>query len=340
MNVSAGPSFALLLLAVAAMGLGCGPPDDGDSAETPFGFTAVTFNTGTTEGLPHDALPGDGYGDEQAALSDAWYGDGLAWTAVVEHAQEWFAETPADVVGFQEIFYSGDCDDIPDDAQSGFVCEDWQAGDPTVAQTILGDGWQVACHVGKSDKCLAVRRSFGSFEDCDGDLCLEGLAGAQVPGCGGGSRVGRGIVELVGGGTITVVNVHGTSGLGADDKACRLAQFEQVFVDLGDGSAEPAANGERNLVLGDFNTDPGRFLGTDSSAAWLAKTVEGSDFRFHTGVGPDAEPTYAGFANIDHVISDAFIGDCWAPSSESGHSEVSDIRYFDHKPSVCDLGGR
>lgn len=314
--------------------------NDDDSAGPPaLRFVATSFNTGTTDGLPHDAAPDDGYGDEQAALSDTWYGDGLAWSAAVEDAAAFFASTEADIVGFQEIFWSDECAGIPVDAHAGFVCEQWQVGDPTVAQVILGDGWQVACHPGKTDKCLAVRSTLGRFANCEEDFCLEGLAGGQVDGCGSGSRVGRGVVELTDGGSLTVVNVHGSSGLSDDDKACRVAQFEQVFEDLGDGSGEPAANGESNLILGDLNTDPGRFL-SDPSASYFADAAEAGGFGFHTAVGPDAVPTYSGLANIDHVLSDGFDGDCWAAGIDAGHPAVSDVIYFDHTPQVCALTAR
>jgi len=53
-----------------------------------------------------------------------------------------------------------------------------------------------------------------------------------------------------------IVNVHGSSGFTDADLDCRQAQFGQVFVDMGDG--KPAANGERNVIMGDFNTDPVR----------------------------------------------------------------------------------
>ncbi|MEZ4241729.1 MAG: hypothetical protein R3F59_37390 [Myxococcota bacterium] len=67
-------------------------------------LVAVTFNTGTTAGLDHDAPPDDGYGDAQAATSDAWYGDGLAWQAAIDDATDWFAALQPDLVAFQEVY--------------------------------------------------------------------------------------------------------------------------------------------------------------------------------------------------------------------------------------------
>jgi endonuclease/exonuclease/phosphatase family metal-dependent hydrolase len=70
-----------------------------------------------------------------------------------------------------------------------------------------------------------------------------------------GARVGRGVVDLVGGGSITVVSIHASSGFDTQTFERRAKQFEQIFMNL-DGS--PAANGQVNVVLGDFNTDPAR----------------------------------------------------------------------------------
>lgn len=306
----------------------------GDSAAAPYTLRVITWNTGTTLGLAHDASPDDGYTSEDAAASDAYYGDGLAWSPAVDAAAVWLTEVQPDVVVFQEMFFSDDCADIPEDAYRDFVCATWNLGDPTVAQHILGDGWQVACHVGKSDKCAAVHERVGRFAGCEASLCMDGLDGGEVPGCGSGSRIGRGTV--VGAEAFTVVNVHGTSGLSLEDQQCRLAQVEQVFVDLGDG--EPAANGARNLVLGDLNTDPGRLAGVDVSAArWLDFAGDGRGFAFHTEVGPDAPRSYGGVTDIDHVMTDFATGGCWIAGVSEGHDDVIDAVYFDHHPVVCDL---
>lgn len=331
MSMSSRAGLVALGLALA----GCAGEDD---AEPGFSFVAATFNTGTTAGMGHDAPPDDGYGSAQAKLSDTHYGDGLAWQAVVDDTRVWFDDSTIDVVGFQEIFHSDECATIPTEAQPGFVCESWKAGDPTVAQLILGPNWQIACHQGHADKCLAVKKSFGSIQGCSADVCLDGLPGGEITGCGKGSRIGRAVIELAKGGTLTVVNVHGSSGIAQDDQDCRVKQFEQVLVDLGDGA--PAANGERNVILGDFNTDPGRMADFDESAALVnAHAGPGRAFHFVTEVGAEATPTYSLF-NIDHVLSDAFGGSCWVAGQSEGHAPVSGIVYFDHKPHVCKLAER
>jgi len=294
----------------------------------------VTFNTGTSEGLNHDAPPDDGYSSEHAARSDTWYGDGLAWVPAVEAARTFFGRLDADVVAFQEIFWSDLCADIPESAHTDFVCESWLAGDPTVALEILGPGWQVACHLGRPDKCLAVRMDVARIAGCGDALCIDGLDGTRVEGCGSGARVGRAHLELAEG-MVTAVSVHGSSGITAHDQACRVAQVEQVFLDL-DGA--PAADGMRNLILGDLNTDPGRFADFDPSAGrWLDFVGPGAEFAFHSEVGAGAPGGYQGVADIDHVMSDAFAGDCRIAGLDPALPEVLDAVYFDHRPVVCDL---
>ncbi len=298
-------------------------------------LVVVTFNTGTTESMGARDGEADGYGPEQSALSDAHYGDGLAWTAAVEATRDWLATVDPDVVAFQEIFWSGDCPEVPAAAREGFVCETWEEGDPTVAEVVLGPDYQVACHPGKPDKCLAVHARVGRFAGCGAALCLDGLEGETVEGCGQGARVGRGVVERPDGGQLVLVGVHGSSGLRPEDQACRVAQVDQVFVDL--GGAGPAARGEDVIVLGDLNTDPGRAAASDASAArWLDFVGSGHDFDWISPLGPDAPRSYQDIADIDHVAAKLRQGDCWVAGIDG--PPVTALAYFDHRPVVCTTG--
>ena len=306
-----------------------GPGADGHATS----IVVVTFNTGTTEGM---GKVGSAYTPQHATNSDRYYGDGLAWMPAVEETKAFFARLQPDIVAFQEIFHSPECASVPADAKKDFICETWKPGDPTVAQIVLGAGYQVMCHPGKPDKCAAVKRSFGTFRGCKEDLCLDGLAGFKVDDCGGGSRVGRGVIDLKGsqGGSITLVSYHGSSGIKDDDVGCRVKQVEQVFVDLGDG--KPGASGNRNLILGDFNTDPARGKAVDKSAQrWNDFVGPGKGFHFISEVGLNATPTYSGLMNIDHLVSDVATGSCWVAGVSPGHPPVIDTSYFDHKPIVC-----
>ncbi|TNE86160.1 MAG: hypothetical protein EP330_23020 [Deltaproteobacteria bacterium] len=311
--------FPWLLLALPSV-VACGAPE-------PPQFSVVTYNTGTTEGLPHDDDVDDGYTSEEAAISDQYYGDGLAWPPAIDAARAFFAEDPPALVGFQEMFWGGDCANIPAEQRVGWFCETWSEGDATVAQEVLGAEYQLACHPGKNDKCVAVHRDFGHFGDCEDAVCPDVMEGAEVEGCGSGARVAWVDVNRPGDTRLRLISVHGSSGLTTEDKACRTAQFEAAF----------AAVELPTILLGDLNTDPGRWTDLDESAAAFSAAVEAASLHFVTEVGEEAEPTYAGVVNIDHVVSDVFVGSCVTHGISEGTAPVYEPVYFDHHPVRCEL---
>ena len=301
-------------------------------------ITVVTFNVGTTERLAHDGPPEDGYGSDQAKIADAYYGNSLAWPPAIDAAKRFFAEVRPDIVSFQEILGADDCASVPDDKRAGFACEGWSPGDPAMVQQVLGEDYQVACNRGNDDQCLAVRRGFGTLRGCSGYPCPD-LAGQQIAGCGGGARVGRAVIDRPSGESLTVVHLHATSGVKPEDERCRIAQLDQIFVDLGDGA--PAASGERNVVLGDFNVDPYRGFASQPSARHF-RTLVGIDgeprrFTFLSPAGANAPGGYQGRSDIDHIISDRLRGDCWIAGLAGRPPVLADALYFDHRPVVCSL---
>ena len=292
-------------------------------------LVAVTFNTGI-----HPIVGVGGFTDAQSQHFDAYYSHGLAWGPAIAEAKAFFELVRPDVVVFQEIFDIERCAVIPPEARAGFVCESWAPGAPSVEELILGPGYQVACNWHLSDKCAAVRRQLGTFRGCAADVCRDGLVGSAIDGCSSGGQIGRGVIDLATGGTLTVVNVHGSSGVTSAAMACRAREVDQVFVDLGDGA--PAANGWPNLVLGDFNTDP------RNTAQGI---IDPSAWRWNDFVGPgkpfsfvnEHVSSYLGVLCIDNVVSDALTGTCWYPGFSDGHPPVSTLGAFDHAPTVCTL---
>ena len=229
----------------------------------------MTFNTGTSE-ANGKADPDDRYTEWHASQSDEYYGDGLAWMPAIEAAKDFIDAKAPDIIAFQEIFHSAECADIPLESRTDFICTDWRPGDPTVASIITGDDYQVMCNPGKPDKCSAVRKSFGRFRGCDDDFCLEGMTGCTVDTCGKGARIGRhNRIEWrwrnQPGQRPCVVWIQGRR------DACWAWQFEQIFVDM--CGAGPGATGDVSVVMGDFNTDPGRAVIFDPSAARLLDFV-------------------------------------------------------------------
>ena len=320
---------AAVAMCFPALGYG---EDAGHVSDLP--FTVMTFNTGTGAPLTREPEENLGYGPEQARISDTYYGNGLAWKAAVDVVRDFVQEISPDIVAFQEMFYCGDCADIPEDARAGFVCEDWKPGSPSVARLVLGDDYQIATHTGHNDKYLAVHKRFGRMRGCDTDFCPEGLDGFRIEDCGGGSRLGRAVIERKNGETLTVITYHGTSGVWKHDKKCRVKQIEQIFIDFGDGA--PGVNGRAHLILGDFNTDPARMRFLDRSAQrWNDFVGDGKPFHFLTAVASCAPRSYAyGLVNIDHIVSDVFHGDVLYPSKPDAKPPIFQFQMFDHTPVV------
>ena len=318
------PALTLLTACAAA-------PSAGDTdAAAPAPFTAVTWNTGSG-GIASVADP-DGWTPDIKDAADAHYGNGLAWTPAIAEATAILAALAPDVIAFQEVFDPATgCDAVPAEARAGFVCETWAPGAPSVAQAILGPGFQVACFPGKPDKCLAVRRAWGTFDGCDADRCDDALRGAEVDGCGTGSRVAAGAVRTDAG-PLTVVGVHGTSGISASDIACRVAQTAAVL-DGPDALAQ-----QPGVILGDLNTDPGRQADTEASAAaWRASEAGG--WTFASSLDPDAPGTYIALpiVSIDHVLVGGIdAGACTAVGLDGG-SDFPGLALWDHRPIACAL---
>lgn len=327
-----------ILGTVGAWPAGCCADEvrDDDARTADKSFVVMTFNTGTTLGLRHDDPPEDGYGSAQAKTSDAWYGNGLAWRPAIEAVRKFLRQVDPDVVAFQEMFFPEEGANIPPEARAGFVAETWAQGDPSVARMVLGEDYQIAFHPGKTNKCLAVHRRFGTIRGYKADAAVNWLEGAPVKGCGGGARVARAIVDRTHGEPLTIICLHGTSGMKAADQDCRVQQVERIFVDFGDGA--PGVRGKQNLILGDFNTDPGKAPAIDKSAVrWNDFVGPGKAFHFLSKVGAGAPRAYQGFADIDHIVSDAFRGECRYVGVDEGTERVFDGVYFDHVPVVCTI---
>jgi hypothetical protein len=294
-------------------------------------FIAMTYNAGTTTGLNHDA-DDNGYSSEMAEAADELYENSLSWQPAEEALRAHLEAVSPDLAVFQELFYDPWCEDIIIDPELDFVCEGYTPDRPLQIERLLGEGYQIACAPGQPDNCAAVKRTFGSIDGCDAALCVGGLEGMSPPsGCSSGVRVGSVHITLASGGALTLVNFHGSSGGSAEDRACRVDQIHQIFVDRGDG--HPAADGTINLVMGDLNTDPTRLTASDESAAeWALYVGEGLPYQY---ISDAEEPSYQGLVSIDHIVSDVL------RRGEGGCSiePVWEGTYWDHLPVRCEVDG-
>lgn len=325
---------ALVVLAIAPSHWGSASEAEKAANAEADPITVIRFNTGTTQRLPHDQDRTDGYTSREAYISKEYYGNGLSWPPAIRAARAYLAASMPDIISLQEIFHSEECESIPDAQRRGFVCDGWEKGDPTVARTILGENYAIACMPGRPDKCLAVHVGFGAIRGCPpGSFCIDGLVGTPVAGCGRAARHGLVSIDLVAGGSLVAVAYHATSGLQPKDRQCRIHQIDQIRADLGKlGSRSQRAV----IVLGDFNTDPVRNFNFDDSAAHLFEWVKTSAFEFYSEIDEDVEDIYPGRGKIDHVLGTGFEGDCRSPGSGE-NAPVFGRLYFDHRPIECRL---
>lgn len=304
----------------------------------PIRMRVMTFNIGTTKGLPHDRDTNDGYTSKHAKITDEFYENSLSWNPAEKALTDYLAKKKVDLVGFQEMYYDPWCESIQVDPTLDFVCKEYSKERPLQIQRLLGDDFQVACAQGQEDNCLGIRKSVGRFKGCPLDKpCIDGVKGDGPPNkCSKGARIGSIDVVLKDGTELTVVLVHGTSGFKPKDQECRKAQFQQIFEDKGDG--KPAVSGTINIILGDINTDPFSAGEADISASYWNKYVgKGKPFRYISSSDKDGPKTYGGLVRIDHVVSDAFTGSCVVPGATPDEPDVMDVVYWDHKPVICDV---
>ena len=309
--------------------------DNDDDVDQP--IIVMTFNVGTSTGLPHD-LGDDGYTSEMADIADELYENSLSWNPAEEALRQYLAQLRPAVAVFQENYYDPWCEDIPVDPLLDFVCKDYSPDRPTQLERLFGPDYQVACPSDHPDNCGVVRRDFGTFAGCDDEpFCLEGFFGMAPPsGCTSRARAWSIVINRTTGEDWTLVNVHASSGFKRDVRACRADQIRQIFDDRGDG--QPLANGDVNLVMGDINTDP--FLAPiidESARVWNKHVGEGLPFDYLSADRLGIDPNYALILHVDHVVSDILTGSCIVPGVTQGEGRVMEAIYWDHKPVVCQI---
>lgn len=309
----------------------------------PLEFTVVTFNAGTSSGQLHskdeEEGNGDGYTDEHAAEVDAHYGNSLSWNPAEAKAAEFLAELKPEIVALQEVFHDPWCEGIEVKPELDLVCSDYSLDRPYQMERLLGDDYQIACNLDAEDRCAAVRKDFGRFVGCPLDeVCFGGIwgPGLEAVNCSKSARIGSIEIELTDGRVLVLVNAHANAGMKESDMECRKHQFQQIFVDRGDG--KPAAFGAANLIMGDLNTDPFLLAGADPSADELNKYVgEGKPFHYISSDSADGPATHVTTMHMDHVISDVILGNCVVAGESPGVAPVMESTVFDHRPVICEV---
>ncbi len=336
---------ALLVLGLGAATTACSGVDDaGDDAGAGLEpFRLLSYNIGN----PDDAEP-----NYPLRLSYQDYEDSIGQT---------IRDLEPDIVLLQEVLPPQTCNAF-EETDAARTCYDAD-NQPTAAERVLGDDYSIACDARLHIECVGVRTGFGSIEGLE--LGGFSLSGAETPAlplescnyaagecndefCDAESTVSAVTVEAAGE-TIRVVHLHPNAAGFTDGRVytgapCRALQIEQAFEGL-DGSDEAALVGSGNaIVAGDFNLDPTRFVTDDELAVWDRNIGPGLRFSHLNPVDPetgDLYPTRRGLpVAIDHVVADAFTGDCEV-FSEAGGSATLDADFkFDALPGGEEFPGR
>ncbi|MCB1127659.1 MAG: hypothetical protein KDM81_14290 [Verrucomicrobiae bacterium] len=176
---STQPRLARLARRISGAGVGLGvvvllwalldaTPSRASARGPTFGrpFRVLTFNAGTTTGLPHDLGPDDGYSQHDAEIADALYENSLSWNPAERALTRFLAETRPDIAFFQELYFDPWCETISVDPALDFVCEDYTPERPLQIERLLGGDYQVACADGQEDNCAGSgATSAGSVND-------------------------------------------------------------------------------------------------------------------------------------------------------------------------------
>lgn len=318
------------------------PADGGDVtlSTEPLAFKVATFNVGTSSQTLHDKDEeqgdGDGYTSTQAAYINDYLGNSLAWFPAEAALKAWLDKERPEIVAFQEMMWDPWCEDAPAPPPDiGLVCQGYTADRPWTAERLLGEDYQLAYAVGQEDLFVGVRRDFGRLDGCPETGRCTALTGQGVFGeCNKSPRVTAITVTVKDGRQLVLVNAHTTAGMNEHDQMCRAKQIDQIFLD--DGSGQPLANGEVNLVLGDMNTDPFLFAGADASADQLNKYIgPGKAFAYLSSASAEGPPTHVTTMRLDHVASDALTGSCVVPGESEGTQLIMTTSFFDHRPVLC-----
>lgn len=249
---------------------------------------------------------------------------------VEERIRENIAALSPDIVVLQEVVGRHQCTTV-DDEQPGFTCHDEHTvAEPSQARRLVGPEYDVACTARDGFECVAVKTSFGALPGCSSSAgCADAETVPPVEGCDPGFSVSAVDVELLGGGSLRVVNAHPDSGF---DAACRAAQLEQMFALAGLGPT---------LIAGDMNLDP--FADVDESVhVWDEHVGDGKRFRYHSGPA-EHQPPYPTAVNplftgvLDHVVSDFAEGICTTLGEAPGSERLDGGEGTDHRALSCSL---
>lgn len=266
------------------------------------------------------------------------YQGGLCSIAQEEVIASQIAELSPDIAILTELVDFSRCESDTWQGDADLVCTGAPDREPKEqVRRLVGDEYTISC-ASTHATCVAVRSDRVSLTGCEaGELCLDGNETAPHPEvCGTkGSRTSVSRIEAtVDGETFALIPVHTLRALNEEEDPCRLAQFKLALEDV--------SKGAKTLTAGDWNMDPYR-----------APDAFPSGTYWHTQVGPDArftahnvpsdgsapEPTWAGAATVDFVLSDFLQGSCESLGQTEGTTRLDgdELATMDHRAVWCSL---
>jgi endonuclease/exonuclease/phosphatase family metal-dependent hydrolase len=273
-------------------------------ADEPVRLRLLTWNVGNVAtGDPHYAL----------RIADRRYED---------HVAARIRELAPDVVLLQEVLAPARCARFVE-RDASRTCHDAAHREPTVRR-LLGPGYTIVCDGRRQVECIGVKTSFGAIPPLErGALALGGAETPPLPlvpceralgecsdeRCDAESGVSAVRVETERG-AFRLVHVHqmapGRSAAGLYwGEPCRHAQLRQAFALAGAGA---------NVVAGDFNLDPDRFVSERESAVWTSEVGAGRRFRDLTPRAADGTSFATRRSGLgvatDHVLVEGGSGAC------------------------------
>lgn len=277
-----------------------------------------------------------GNGDPRCFQHYNW---GLCFKEVEQNIATNIHKLKPDIIAFQELTTPANCLSWQEENPNKVCYQLQEQSSILQVRRILGEDYTIACEPRHQHDCIGVRKELGFIQGCPlGGYCDDlGLYDQQPDKCNDMFTVSAFDIN-VHGYPIRVINAHPSP----RQKTCRINALTQIFE--GTAEREPFANGERNLIMGDFNMDP--FRSSDASVKIWEKYVglPGSALPFHYHSGPAEHwPPYDTFVYgpirrvLDFVTSDFAQGTCQVLGMSPDTERIDGGKGMDHKAFYCSL---
>ena len=252
----------------------------------------------------------------------------LCLKPVEDRVRESVRALAPEVVALQEISTAAQCEKKREGNPKKICAPQDRAEAEEQTRRILGPDYTIALAKGRYE-AIAVKVSAGTIQGCaPGAICWTEFLPELPQGCDPGFSVSA-VDAVLKGRAVRLVNVHPDS----IKRGCRTLELQQAFA---------LASGPRNLMLGDWNTDPYHRKGEDVDA-WKDGVAE-HHFTVHSGIAEHDPPYLTDLVpwpwpdkTLDHVLSDFAQGTCVTLGVAPGTERLDDHGDLDHRALLCEL---